>query len=59
MASKCERGEMDLSLLFNGFHPDDVFGRAVSVDGAELLLVFGLIAVSLGVMVWFGNWWSR
>ena len=50
---------MDFSLLFKGFHPDDVFGRAISVDAAELVLVFGLIAISLGIMVWFGNWWSR
>ena len=50
---------MNLSLLFNGFHPDDLFGRTVSVDGAELILVFGLLAGGLGIMVWFGNWWSR
>ena len=52
-------GEMDLTNLFIGFHPDDVFGRVVSVDMAELLVVFGAIAISLGIMVAFGNWWSR
>jgi hypothetical protein len=46
-------------LGFAGFHPDDVFGRMISVDAAELVLVFGLIAASLGVLVAFGNWWSR
>lgn len=50
---------MDFSVLFNGFHPDDVFGRSVSVDGAELILVFGLLAGGLGIMVMLGNWWSR
>ena len=50
---------MDLSSLFIGFHPDDVFGRTVSVDGAELILVFSLLVGGLGIMVWFGNWWSR
>ena len=50
---------MDLQGLFIGFHPDDVFGRVVSVDMAELLIVFGCIAISLGAMVAFGNWWSR
>jgi len=51
---------MDLiTQLFIGFHPDDVFGRAISVDAAELLIVFGTIAASLGVLVAFGNWWSR
>jgi hypothetical protein len=51
---------MDLtSLLFAGFHPDDLFFRTVSVDMAELLVVFGTIALSLGLMVIFGNWWSR
>jgi hypothetical protein len=59
LAPAREWGEMDLFSLFIGFHPDDVFGRTISVDAAELVLVFGLIAVSLGVMVWFGNWWSR
>ena len=57
---------MDLFGLFIGFHPDDVFQWFVpgdrslfSVDMAELVLVFGLIAGTMGVMVWFGNWWSR
>lgn len=50
---------MDLFSLFIGFHPDDIFGRAISVDMAELVIVFGAIAISLGIMVWFGNWWSR
>jgi hypothetical protein len=45
--------------LFIGFHPDDIFDRKVSVDMAELLIVFGTIAISLGMMVIFGNWWSR
>lgn len=54
-----ERGEMNLYSLFIGFHPDELFGESISVDAAELVLVFGLLAVSLGVMVWFGNWWSR
>ncbi len=52
-------GEMDLTSLFIGFHPDDVFGRLVSVDMAELLVVFGTIAFTIGVMVILGNWWSR
>jgi hypothetical protein len=50
---------MDLYGLFIGFHPDDVFDRAVSVDMAELIIVFGTIALSLFAMVLFGNWWSR
>lgn len=53
---------MDLlatAIMFVGFHPDDVFDRKVSVDMAELLIVFGTIAISLGFMVWFGKWWSR
>ena len=50
---------MELVQLFIGFHPDDLFGQQISVDAAELVLVFGTIAASLGVMVWFGNWWSR
>jgi hypothetical protein len=57
---------MDLSSLFIGFHPDDVFQWFVpgenslfSVDMAELVLVFGTISISLAIMVWFGNWWSR
>ena len=48
-----------LATLFIGFHPDDIFFRQVSVDMAELIIVFGTIALSLGAMVWFGNWWSR
>jgi hypothetical protein len=59
-------GEMDLTTLFIGFHPDEIFQWFVpgekslfSVDMAELVIVFGTIAGSLGVMVWFGNWWSR
>jgi hypothetical protein len=48
-----------LSLLFIGWHPDDVFFRLVSVDMAELIIVFGTIAASLGALVAFGNWWSR
>jgi hypothetical protein len=57
---------MDLVGLFIGFHPDDVFGplypgakSLFSVDMSELLVVFGTIAISLGAMVVFGNWWSR
>lgn len=46
-------------LLFAGFHPDDIFFRAVSVDTAELIVVFGTIVASLGLLVAFGNWWSR
>jgi hypothetical protein len=48
-----------LSVLFAGFEPNEIFGHIVSVDMAELLLVFGTIAASLGIMVVFGNWWSR
>ena len=47
------------SLLFNGFEPDEIFKRVISVDAAELVLVFGTIAICLGMMVAFGNWWSR
>ena len=54
-----KRGLMELVSLFIGWHPDDVFLRQVSVDMAELLLVFGTIAISLAIMVVFGNWWSR
>ena len=54
-----QRGLMELISLFIGWHPDDVFLRQVSVDMAELIIVFGTIAASLGVMVVFGNWWSR
>jgi len=50
---------MELTSLFIGFHPDDVFGRAVSVDLAELIVVFGAIAFTVGMMVILGNWWSR
>ena len=57
---------MDLTTLFIGFHPDGIFDWIVpgersllSVDAAELVIVFGTIAGSLGIMVWFGNWWSR
>jgi hypothetical protein len=50
---------MDLFSLFIGFHPDEIFGSAISVDAAELVIVFGTIAVSMVIMVWFGNWWSR
>lgn len=52
--------------LFIGFHPDEIFGplypgakSLFSVDMAELLIVFGFIAITMGVMVAFGNWWSR
>ena len=50
---------MELTSLFIGWHPDDVFLRQISVDMAELVLVFGTIAISLAIMVVFGNWWSR
>ncbi len=51
---------MDLiSQLFIGFHPDDIFGRAISVDAAELVVVFGTIVFSMALLVAFGNWWSR
>ncbi len=50
---------MDLVGLFIGFHPDDIFGAKISVDIAELLVVLGTILISLGIMVAFGNWWSR
>jgi hypothetical protein len=57
---------MDLLGLFIGFHPDDIFQwfvpgerSLISVDMAELVIVFGTIAVSLYAMVLFGNWWSR
>jgi hypothetical protein len=57
---------MELTELFIGFHPDDVFGwiisgpkSLVSVDMAELVIVFGTIAISMVAMVAFGNWWSR
>ena len=50
---------MNLVGLFVGFHPDEVFNSKISVDAAELLLVFGTIAISMVLMVIFGNWWSR
>jgi hypothetical protein len=50
---------MDLVGLFVGFHPDEVFGSKVSVDMAELLVVFGTISISMVIMVILGNWWSR
>ena len=50
---------MDLVSLFVGFHPDEVFNSKISVDAAELVLVFGTIAISMALMVAFGNWWSR
>ena len=50
---------MDIVSLFVGFHPDDVFNAKISVDAAELVLVFGTIAISMALMVVFGNWWSR
>jgi hypothetical protein len=50
---------MDVISLFIGFAPDEIFGGVISVDMAELLIVFGTIAGSLGLMVAFGNWWSR
>ena len=50
---------MNLVGLFIGFHPDDVFERLVSVDMAELIIVAGTIFFSLGLLVAFGNWWSR
>jgi hypothetical protein len=48
-----------LGPLFIGFEPDQIFGRVFSVDFSELLVVFGTISLSLGLMVVFGNWWSR
>src|SRR6187200_2378865 len=42
---------MDIAALFIGFHPDDVFGRLISVDAAELVIVFGTIAIS------WASWW--
>ena len=50
---------MDLLGLFIGFEADDLFGRLVSVDMAELLLVFSTLTLSMIAMVAFGNWWSR
>lgn len=46
-------------LMYSGSEPHEFFNRWVSVDMAELIIVFGTIAVSLGIMVAFGNWWSR
>jgi hypothetical protein len=50
-----------LTVLFAGWEPNRIFGinEWVSVDMAELVIVFGTIAASLGAMVAFGNWWSR
>ncbi len=50
---------MDLSPLFIGFEPDEIFFRLFSVDMSELIVVFGTIALTMGVLVVFGNWWSR
>ena len=50
---------MDIVSLFVGFHPDEVFNSKMSVDFAELVIVFGTIAISMALMVVFGNWWSR
>ena len=57
---------MDLTGLFIGFQPDEVFDflypgakTLFSVDMAELVIVFGTIALSLMAMVAFGHWWSR
>ncbi len=50
---------MELTGLFIGFHPDELLGGIVSVDMAELVIVFGTLVLSLGAMVVFGNWWSR
>jgi len=48
-----------LSVLFAGFEPNKIFFEQVSVDMAELIIVFGTVAISLGLLVVFGNWWSR
>ena len=53
------QARMDIFSLFIGWHPDDVLLRQVSVDMAELVIVFGTIALTLAIMVVFGNWWSR
>lgn len=50
---------MDLTTLFIGFHPIELFGDYVSVETAELIIVFGTVAANLGILVWLGNWWSR
>ncbi len=47
------------SLLFAGLNPDQIFGGKASVDFSELFLVFGTIILCLGILVIFGNWWSR
>ena len=48
-----------LNQLFLGFDPDKVFGSKISVDFAELVLVFGTIAISIAFLVVVGNWWQR
>jgi hypothetical protein len=48
-----------LTVLFSGWEPHEVIFELVSVDMAELIIVFGTIAASLGIMVVLGNWWSR
>ncbi len=50
---------MSLSPLFVGFEPDEILFRLFSVDMSELIVVFGTLALSMGVLVAFGNWWSR
>ena len=50
---------MDLSALFIGFHPNDVFFNKVSVDFAEFMVVLATITISMVIMVVLGNWWSR
>jgi ABC-type Mn2+/Zn2+ transport system permease subunit len=47
------------SLLFAGLEPNQLFGKVFSVDMSELLLVFGTIAITIGILVVFGNWWQR
>jgi hypothetical protein len=59
LALEGDEKKMDIAALFIGFIPDEVFGSLISVDAAELVIVFGTIAISLGFMVAFGNWWSR
>ncbi len=44
---------------FIGFEADDLLCQQVSVDMAELILVFASLALSMYAMVLFGNWWSR
>ena len=48
-----------LSLLFAGLEPNQLFDKVFSVDMSELILVFGTIAITLGIMVVFGSWWQR